>query len=66
MFHSLIKGEKNDPSSIPILCGKAAKILEVEEKDLAFITTKNVKDFYRLVDFKEMQNQYNSYQEDNA
>ncbi|MHA1550987.1 MAG: TatD family hydrolase [Candidatus Heimdallarchaeaceae archaeon] len=47
-FHSLIKGEKNDPSSIPILCSKAAKMLEIEEKDLAFITTKNVKDFYRL------------------
>jgi TatD DNase family protein len=47
-FHSLEKGEKNDPSSIPILCRKAAKMLEVEEKDLAYITTKNVKDFYRL------------------
>ncbi len=47
-FHSLEKGEKNDPSSIPILCRKAANMLEIEEKDLAYITTKNVKDFYRL------------------
>ena len=47
-FHSLEKDTKNDPSNIPVLCRYAAKQLEVEERDLAYITTKNVKDFYRI------------------
>ncbi len=47
-FHSLQKGEKNDPSNIPILCKHAAKILEVNEKELARITTKNTSNFYRI------------------
>ena len=47
-FHSLEKGENNTPLSIPTLVRNGAKILEVEEKELAYITTKNVKDFYRL------------------
>ncbi|MFW9852207.1 MAG: TatD family hydrolase [Candidatus Thorarchaeota archaeon] len=47
-FHSLQKGEKNNPSSIPILCKHAAKILEIDEKELARITTKNTRDFYRI------------------
>lgn len=47
-FHSLEKGENNTPLSIPILCRNAAKILEIEEKELSYITTKNVKDFYRI------------------
>lgn len=47
-FHSLKKGEKNNPSSIPILCKHAAKLLEVNEKELARITTKNTCDFYRI------------------
>jgi TatD DNase family protein len=47
-FHSLTKGEKNDPSSIPILCKHAAKILEVNDKELARITTQNTSDFYRV------------------
>ena len=47
-FHSLKKGEKNDPSSIPTLCKHAAKILEINEKELARITTKNTCEFYRI------------------
>ncbi|MCG3227669.1 MAG: TatD family hydrolase, partial [Candidatus Heimdallarchaeota archaeon] len=47
-FHSLEKGENNTPLSIPTLVRNGARILEVEEKELAYITTKNVKDFYRL------------------
>ncbi|NPD89265.1 MAG: TatD family hydrolase [Asgard group archaeon] len=47
-FHSLEKEENNTPLSIPTLCRNGARILEVEEKELAYITTKNVKDFYRL------------------
>jgi len=47
-FHSLEKGEKNDPSSIPVLCRHAAKMLEIEENDLAEITFNNVKRFYRI------------------
>ncbi|MBY9001980.1 MAG: TatD family hydrolase [Candidatus Heimdallarchaeota archaeon] len=47
-YHSLQKDKQNDPSSIPILSRHASKLLEVEERDLAYITTKNVKDFYRI------------------
>ncbi|MHA2357653.1 MAG: TatD family hydrolase [Candidatus Heimdallarchaeaceae archaeon] len=47
-FHSLEKGENNNPTSIPILCRHAAKMLSLDAKELAYITTKNVKDFYRL------------------
>ena len=47
-YHSLEKGEKNSPLSIPTVCRHAARMLEVEEKELVYITTKNVKDFYRL------------------
>jgi len=47
-FHSLEKGENNTPLSIPIACRHAAEILKVDEKELAYITSKNIKDFYRL------------------
>lgn len=47
-FHSLEKNMKNDPSSIPILCRHASRILEVEESDLARITYQNTKTFYRI------------------
>ncbi|MHA1667284.1 MAG: TatD family hydrolase [Candidatus Heimdallarchaeaceae archaeon] len=47
-YHSLEKGERNDPTSIPTLCRHAAHILELEENVLASITTKNVKHFYRI------------------
>ena len=47
-FHSLEKDEKNDPSSIPTLCRHAARILELEEKDLASIVYQNTRTFYRI------------------
>jgi TatD DNase family protein len=47
-FHSLEKGKNNTPLSIPVLCRNGARILEVEEKELAYITTRNVKNFYRI------------------
>ncbi|MHA1199081.1 MAG: TatD family hydrolase [Candidatus Heimdallarchaeaceae archaeon] len=47
-FHSLEKDQKNDPSSIPTLCRNAARILEIEEKDLAEITYNNTRTFYRI------------------
>jgi Tat protein secretion system quality control protein TatD with DNase activity len=47
-FHSLVKDQKNNPSSIPKLCRHAAKILELEEKVLADIVYRNTRKFYRI------------------
>ncbi len=47
-FHSLEKGQQNTPSSIPTLCRHAARILEIDEQDLAEITFNNTKTFYRI------------------
>jgi len=47
-FHSLEKGVNNDPSSIPIFCDKAAKMLDLDEKLLADITFNNTCTFYRI------------------
>ncbi len=47
-FHSLVRGKNNEPSAIAISARHAAKMLAISLEKLAEITTKNVKNFYRL------------------
>jgi len=47
-FHSLEKDQKNNPSSIPILCRHAARILQIDEKDLADVVYNNTRTFYKI------------------
>ncbi|UJG40800.1 MAG: TatD family hydrolase [Candidatus Heimdallarchaeum aukensis] len=52
-YHSLRKGEKNEPSAIAISTKKAAELIKVDVKKLADITTENVSNFYRIKTVKE-------------
>ncbi len=47
-YHSLEKGKKNDPSSIPILCKKASQLINIDYTELAHKTTENVKKLYGI------------------
>ncbi|UJG43524.1 MAG: TatD family hydrolase [Candidatus Heimdallarchaeum endolithica] len=52
-YHSLKKGEKNEPAAISISAKKAAMLKGIDTKKLADITTENVANFYGIRIIKE-------------